>query len=105
MKKFLKITLIASLPLLLTGCLSQMATPVNGLYIDTSSTIAVTSETSGSKVGTAECSSVLFIIASGNCSVEEARKNGGITKISHVDGQAKSYLGIYSTYTVKVYGE
>jgi len=32
-------------------------------------------------------------------------KNGNITKISHVDWEAKNILGIIGNYKVTVYGE
>jgi len=32
-------------------------------------------------------------------------KNGGITKVHHVDSKVKNILGVYAEYTTVVYGE
>jgi len=32
-------------------------------------------------------------------------KNGGITRVHHVDHETTSWFGVYSTYTTIVYGE
>jgi hypothetical protein len=32
-------------------------------------------------------------------------KNGGTTKVHHVDSQVKNILGVYAEYTMVVYGE
>jgi hypothetical protein len=51
------------------------------------------------------CTSILMIVATGDCSVEAAMKQGNITKIHHVDVHVRSILGLYVTETLKVYGE
>jgi len=45
------------------------------------------------KVGTATCTSILWF-AWGDASLDAAMKNGGITKIHHVDWNAFNILGI-----------
>jgi len=57
------------------------------------------------KVGTATSQSYLGMIAVGDSSIQTAAKNGGITKISHVDWKVKNILGFIGEYTVTVYGE
>ena len=42
--------------------------------------------------------------AVGDASVETAAKNGGITKIHHVDYETQSILGVIADYTTVVYG-
>jgi hypothetical protein len=49
--------------------------------------------------------SYLGMIAVGDCSIETATKNGGITKINHVDWKVKNTLGFIGEYTTTVYGE
>lgn len=34
-----------------------------------------------------------------------AAREAGITRIHHVDYQAKSYVGVYTIYTIIVYGD
>jgi len=40
--------------------------------------------------------------AIGDCSIEAAKKNGGITKVNNVDWDANNILGIYGSYKVIV---
>ncbi|MCD6569191.1 MAG: TRL-like family protein [Deltaproteobacteria bacterium] len=90
---------------LLTGCAAVAMAPVMGLYTDVQAPYTATSNPSYSKVGTATCTSILGLIATGDASIETAAKNAGIKKIHHVDYNAKNILGIYAEYTVYVYGE
>ncbi len=78
---------------------------MGALYQDVKTGEAVTSNARGSKVGTAEVSNILGAILTGDASIETAAKSAGITRISHIDSQKKSILGIFGTYTVYVYGE
>lgn len=107
----MKRTFIAlSLAALVTGCASAPS-PVPGfVYTEVSAphyvgdNIASTS-ISSMKRGEATVSTILGLFATGNASVEAAARNGGITKISHVDYQSKSILGFYATFTTVVYGQ
>jgi hypothetical protein len=47
----------------------------------------------------------IILLAKGDASIEAAMKDGGITRIHHVDSEEFNILGIYSTYTIKVYGK
>lgn len=106
MKK-LSLLVLAALPFILNGCLSgQPSMPVKGIvYQNTKAPVQVTDNANNSKVGSAECKSFMFISAWGDCSLDAAKKAGNISKVSYVDAKADSILGIYSTYTVSVYGE
>ena len=80
--------------------------PVTGFwYTEVKAPGTATSNPSYSKVGTATCTSLLGLVATGDASIETAAKSAGITKIHHVDYQSKSILGIYAEFTVVVYGE
>lgn len=58
------------------------------------------------KVGKATATSYLWVIVVGDCSTATAMKNGGITKIHHVDIELNTILsGIYGKFTTVVYGE
>lgn len=57
------------------------------------------------KTGAATATSILGIVATGDASIEAAAKNGGITRIHHVDHHSKNILGFYSEFTTIVYGE
>ena len=58
-----------------------------------------------SKVGTAKATSILGMVATGDCSIKTAAANGGIKTIKYVDYDAKNILGIYGKYTTTVYGD
>jgi len=90
---------------LLSGCASPY--PMGALYTELKLPTAATSNasTAKEKVGTSMCTSVLGLVATGDASLETAMKNGGITKIHHVDWDAKNILGVYGEYRCTVYGE
>jgi hypothetical protein len=87
------------------GCAMVVAPVTGGLYTDLKAPVTATSNTGSSKVGTGECTSILGMLALGDCSIDAAMKNGNITKIHHVDHDAMSFFWIYAKYTTRVYGE
>jgi|SRR5690625_44889 len=105
MKKITKVLFIAMAALMLTSC-AGVQSPVMGLlYTDVEAPVAVTSNSGSSKVGEAEATSILGLVATGDASIEAAAKKAGITKIQHVDYKSTSVLGVFSKFTVIVYGE
>lgn len=98
-------TLIACVLLaFIMGCAAPY--PVGTFYTKLELPITATSNSGkASKVGTAECTSILSLVATGDASIETAKKNGGITKVHHVDWDAENILGIFGRYKVTVYGE
>jgi len=74
-------------------------------YSDLRSGVAATSNPSGNLVGEACASSILGLVATGDASIEAARRNGRITQISAVDEHSTSILGIYATYCTTVRGK
>lgn len=101
--QFFAILLISAM--LFSGCAFVGSPVVGGVYTDVYAPLAATSNSVGTKVGTAEATSILGIVATGDASINQAAKNGNITSISHVDYHATSILGVYATFTVMVYGE
>ena len=73
-----------------------------------SNPVTATTNPVGSKCGVAESTIYLGTWSSkgeGN-GIEQAAKNAGITKISHVDSYTKTYFfGIVAEQITKVYGE
>jgi hypothetical protein len=89
---------------MLMGCATMV--PIGGLYTGVKLPMIATSNSGvSSKTGEAECMSVLSLIAIGDCSIDAAKKNGGITKVNNVDWNAMNILGIYGSYKVIVSGE
>ena len=73
-----------------------------------SSPVTATTNPVGSKCGVAESTIYLGTWSSkgDENGIEQAAKNAGITKISHVDSYQKLYLwGLIIKQTTKVYGE
>lgn len=103
MKK-VKLLVAFSAAMMLAGCATSV--PVGFLYTDMKLPQGATSNSGKTvKTGTAECMSVLSLVATGDCSIEAAKKNGGITKVNHVDWDAKNILGIIGNFKTIVYGE
>ena len=107
MKKTLIMLTIAVFSIsLLTGCAFVTKQPVTGFIYSEVKDGMLTNEGSGmSKKGTATATSILGWVATGDASITAAMKNGGITKVHHVDFESTSIIGVYATYTVVVYGE
>jgi len=99
-----KVLLLITLATMITGCATQI--PYGMILIDNTLPMQVgDNSVKSEKVGTATSKSYLAMIATGDCSIEAACKNGGITKISHVDWKVKNTLGFIGEYTTTVYGE
>ncbi len=57
------------------------------------------------KKGTASTNNILFLVETGDASIDTAAKNGGIKKISHIDIHEKSVFIFWKGVKVTVYGE
>lgn len=102
MKKLLA-GIFACAALLSVGCAKSPV--VGGIYTDVKDGLAVTGNAGSSKVGTAEVKGYVGLVALGDASIQTAAREAGITRIHHVDYQTKSYVGIYTIYTIIVYGD
>jgi hypothetical protein len=90
---------------LLAGC-APVASPALGLiYTDVQWPQGETSNSGTAKVGKGICTSILGLVAMGDCSVQSAAKNARITRIHHVDYHSTSILFVYGTLEVSVYGD
>ena len=105
MKKVFMFAVVAAATLAFSSCAITQSPVSAFVYTDVKAPVAVTGNTGSSKVGTSEVKGILGIVSTGDASVEAAAKSAGITKIHHVDYQAKSVLGIVASYTTIVYGE
>ncbi len=95
----------STLAFALSGCAVATA-PVNGLlYSNVTAPALVTgSADKPTKVGRAYARSFFGLYATGDASIETAAKNGGITKIHHVDYETQNILGVIADFTTVVYG-
>ena len=91
--------------LLLSGCAFK---PTQALvYSNTKAPyMATAADAQANKRGVSEkCTNILGLIATGDCSIETAKKNGGITTVSSVDWEGKNILGIFMTGKTVVTGK
>ncbi len=106
MKKPALTALLAAV--LLAGASCASTKPVGILYTDIRVPVTTgnaADATASPKVGVAVSKSVLGLVATGDSSITAACANGGIRKIHHVDWEANSILGLFSTYRCVVWGE
>jgi hypothetical protein len=104
MSKSLALAALAVLPL--AGC-AIVSSPVgNGLlFTQVKAPVLANEGPRGTKTGTSKAMNALGLIAMGDASIETAAKQGGITKITHIDHDSFSVLFLFSSYTITVYGE
>lgn len=89
---------------MLAGCASPY--PQGIIYTELKLPVDVTGNGGRApKIGISECTSVLGMVALGDCSLETAMRQGGITKVHHVDWDSKNILGFFGQYKVIVHGE
>lgn len=111
MKKALSLVVLLAALVTMSGCGAMVAMGGGGLlFADTKAPHLAAAyygptATSYSKVGEASFQSILGLIQTGDASIWQAMRNGGITKIHHIDTQMTNILGIIATYKVIVYGE
>ncbi len=88
---------------LLAGCGGLIYTGVKTPMTQISTPL---SDTPGNKVGKSSCKSYVWVVTLGDCSIQTAMKDGGISKVHHVDTEITSVLaGIYGNLTIVVYGD
>lgn len=104
MKAVAMVMVVLACVLVLTGCATSF--PVGSLYTQLTLPVQV-GDGAGTptKIGVAECTSILSLFATGDASIDAAKRNGKITKVHHVDWQVENILGIIGKYKVIVYGE
>ena len=101
MKKLLALALAGAG---LAGCASA-ATPIYGWYTDVQWSMELTNGAMGSKTGEAKAQSILGLVATGDCSIQAAAKQSGITKVMTVEHHTKNILGLFAEFTTTVTGE
>lgn len=106
MKRIIAVlAVVAVAVVLLSGC-SIVASPVaGGLYTNVDWAGSATSNAVSTKSGSGSCTSILGLLAIGDCSINTIARDAKITKIHHVDNSSFSCLALFGKYTVTVYGE
>jgi hypothetical protein len=119
MNKFRRILMFlfvsASAVMLCSGCASNLfpgGPSIAGvLYTDVEDpaqhlAVAMDKAATSTKTGTSSAAGYLGLIATGDASVDAAMKDGGITKVHHVDHKTQLVLwGLWVKSSTIVYGE
>lgn len=97
----------AFIGMLVTGCAANpfFGLAVTKVHAPTINLTTPVNANTATKVGEAYCRNILGLVALGDASLDTAMKNGGITRIHHVDCKYEVYLGVYSRFTIVAYGE
>ncbi len=104
--KTLGLLALSCATILSAGCISAPFKPPMGIYSEVSAPLSTEGPIQiGTKSGEATSKTILGLVATGDCSIQAAAKNGGLTRIDHVDYRYKNILGIVQETTVIVYGE
>jgi len=61
--------------------------------------------TTATKQGASSCKGIMGAVAWGDCSVEAAMQEGGLTKIHHVEHRSTNIYIFYSRFDTLVFGE
>ncbi|HEY7647432.1 MAG TPA: TRL-like family protein [Methylomirabilota bacterium] len=88
----------------MTGCAISHGPVTAALVFDMKGPVATGAASGTAKTGRAEAWGIL-VYGAGDASIAAAMKNGGITKVHHVDNETTNILGIYAKYVTIVYGE
>jgi hypothetical protein len=88
----------------LTGCAVSHGPVTAALVFDMRGPVSAGPATGSAKTGRAEAWGFL-VYGAGDASIAAAMKNGGITRIHHVDNETTNILGVYAKYVTIVYGE
>lgn len=103
MKSLTHLAAVSSLALALSACVSA---PVSGfLWTDVKGGVTATEAYGGSARGEACASSILGAVATGDASIDTAKKVGGIAQVVTIDYSVTNILGIYAKYCTIVYGK
>ena len=106
MNKTLVAAVAGAATLFVGGCINAPFRPPCGIVTSIEAPLSTEGNWDVTQAkGTATATTVLGLVASGDCSVAAAAKNGGIKKVNHVDYRYKNILGLYQETTVVVYGE
>lgn len=104
MKKISLMVLVLFVAVMLNGCATPY--PMGMIYTEVKAPVAAgDGGMNYSKIGTSKATSILGIVALGDCSIKTAAANGGIKTIKYVDYEAKNILGFYGEYITTVYGD
>ena len=90
------------------GCYSAPVMPPPGMvFADIKAPLDYDQEASSvsNSSGSAESLSILGLVALGDCSINTAANNGGLSTLHGADYEYFNVIGVYQTFTTVVYGD
>lgn len=104
--RHLKVFALLVLAAFFAGCAAYAVSPVTGfIYTGVKGPVDSGVQADAAKEGKACASSILGWIATGDASIDAAKKAGGIKEVSSVDFQSTSILGLYAQFCTIVRGK
>ncbi len=81
--------------------------PAGGLFTNFKAPLGTeyTGQSVETKQGQASSSSILFLFAFGDCSLEAAAEEGGLSTITHCDYSYLNVMGLYQKFTIIAHGK
>lgn len=93
----------------LTSCYfaAPVVPPIGMVYSDIKAPMDpdFNSTAAPSKSGKAMATTILGLVATGDCSIKAAAENGGLSTIDSADYKYFNVLGVYQTFTTIVHGK
>lgn len=104
MKKGLLLGSLCAAMVYLSGC-AAVPSHLGFALIQADREPVTVTEAVPKKMGSACGFNILGILATGDISIENAKRNGGIRRVASVDKEVFSILGVFSSVCIKVSGE
>ena len=105
MRKMGRSVIIAAMSAsLLGGCVFATGPVMAPLAVNMTGPVSAGPAATSPKTGRADAWGIVFF-ATGDASISAAMRNGGITRVHHVDHETLNILGWFAKYTTIVYGE
>ncbi|MDP6438202.1 MAG: TRL-like family protein [Candidatus Brocadiia bacterium] len=112
MRKIGKVLAVCLVLVMAVGCAfpytAPVVPPVGSFFSQISAPISTDFNEAtavATKHGSASSSSVLWLVAFGDCSIDAAAEEGELSKIHYADYTYLNVLGFYQNFTVTVHGE
>jgi hypothetical protein len=89
---------------ILAGCAIAHGPVTAAVTLDMKGPVSVGPAAGSAKIGRSDAWGIL-VYSTGDASISAAMRNGGITRVHHVDQETTNILGLYAKYITVVYGE
>ncbi len=108
MRKLMAVAVLCGLVGMMVGCYSApVMPPIGAIYsgIEAPLSTEFSGQSANLRSGEASSSSILGLIATGDCSIEAAAAEGGLSTVEYCDYKYTNVFGVYQKFTVVAYGK